>query len=247
MPHEWDAATYDRVAAGIKALGHEVLARLELSGDERVLDAGCGPGEVTAALRARLPRGRVLAVDASPRMVAAARERLGGAADVRMADLLELAVEEPVDAILSTATFHWIADHDRLFRRLRAALRPGGRLVAQCGGAGNLGALRDAIAASSAELPFAAHLGGFDPWTFAGADETERRLRAAGFATARCWLEDRLVIPDDAGAYLESVILGAHLERLPVSLRTRFVEVVVARTEQPLSLPYVRLNIDANA
>ena len=90
----------------------------------------------------RLPWGRVIGLDASSSMVAAARERLGPDIDVRVGDLLELELEQPVDAVLSTATFHWIADHERLFARLRAALRPGGQLVAQCGGEGNIDMLR---------------------------------------------------------------------------------------------------------
>ena len=130
---EWDGASYDRVSGPMEALGRDVLERLELVGDETVLDAGCGSGRITEALIERLPRGRAIAVDQSPSMVEAAKQRLGPDADVRVVDLLELDLDEPVDAVLSTATFHWIADHDLLFKRLRSALRPAGRLVAQCG------------------------------------------------------------------------------------------------------------------
>jgi trans-aconitate methyltransferase len=125
----------------MEALGLEVLARLELSGDETVLDAGCGSGRITQALIERLPRGHVIALDASQSMVEAARERLPGA-DIRHGDLLELELEQPLDAILSTATFHWVLDHELLFQRLHAALKPGGRLLAQCGGEGNIDVLR---------------------------------------------------------------------------------------------------------
>src|SRR5687767_7904596 len=121
-PRDWDAASYERVSAPLEAMGREVLDRLDLRGDERVLDAGCGTGRVTAALLDRLPRGEVVAVDGSPAMVEEARARLGGRAEVRVADLVELELGRPVDAILSTATFHWIADHDRLFERLLGAL-----------------------------------------------------------------------------------------------------------------------------
>ena len=124
-PRDWNAVSYERMAGPMEALGRDVLDRLELRGDERVLDAGCGTGRVTAALLERLPRGEVVAVDGSPAMVEQARERLGERADVRVADLLELELESPVDAILSTATFHWIGDHDRLFARLRDVLVPG--------------------------------------------------------------------------------------------------------------------------
>src|SRR6266566_1004259 len=130
----WDGQSYDRISGPMEALGREVLARLRLSGDEVVLDAGCGSGRITEALLERLPRGRVIAVDASASMLKAASERLSdthasgdGRLELRLADLLEFALPEPVDAIFSTATFHWIADHERLFARLRALLRPGGR------------------------------------------------------------------------------------------------------------------------
>jgi trans-aconitate 2-methyltransferase len=142
-------------------MGRDVLDRLDLNGDERVLDAGCGTGRVTAALVERLPRGEVVAVDGSPAMVEAARERLGDSVELRVADLLELELERPVDAIPSTATFHRVADHERLFARLRELLRPGGRLVAQCGGAGNIAALKAAAEEVGEREPFAAALAGW--------------------------------------------------------------------------------------
>src|SRR5687768_902627 len=129
-PRDWDAATYERLSAPIAAMGVDVLDRLELEGHETVLDAGCGTGKVTRVLHERLPRGHVIAVDAAPSMVEQARALLPAEVDVRQADLLSLALEEPVDAVLSTATFHWILDHERLFARLHAVLRPGSRLVA---------------------------------------------------------------------------------------------------------------------
>ncbi len=133
----WDGQAYDRISGPMASMGLDVLDRLALAGDEVVLDAGCGSGRVTEALLARLPHGRVIALDASESMVAAARGRLAEQAarvDFRVGDLLELELQAPVDAVLSTATFHWISDHEHLFARLRGALRAGGRLVAQCGG-----------------------------------------------------------------------------------------------------------------
>jgi trans-aconitate 2-methyltransferase len=239
MPLDWDADTYARVAGGIHALGHEVLERTELSGHEVVLDAGCGSGELTAELANRVPRGRVYAVDASPRMVEMARERLGERATVWQQDLLELEVPEPVDLIFSAATFHWIADHDRLFERLHAALKPGGRLVAQCGGAGNIAAIRSAIEEVSGDT--------WTPWNFATPQETEVRLRAAGFAEARAWLYERPVQSDEPLAFLKTAILGEHLERLPEADRDRFVQAVLERLDKPFIARYVRLNMEAKA
>jgi trans-aconitate 2-methyltransferase len=179
MLRDWNASAYEQVSGPLEAMGRDVLDRLELRGDERVLDAGCGTGRVTAALVERLPRGQVLAVDGSPAMVEQARERLGDGAEVFVADLLELEVDPPVDAILSTATFHWIADHDRLFTRLRDALVPGGRLVAQCGSAVNVAAIADAARRVGEREPA---LAGWDgPWNFQSPADTEARLRRLGW------------------------------------------------------------------
>jgi trans-aconitate 2-methyltransferase len=139
MTRDWDAATYDRVSAPQVEWAERVLERLPLRGDETVLDAGCGSGRVTKMLLERLPRGHVVAVDSAESMVDHAREALDPErATVFQADLTELSLDEAVDAALSNAVFHWIPDHDALFWRLHAALRPGGLLVAQCGGKGNV-------------------------------------------------------------------------------------------------------------
>jgi trans-aconitate 2-methyltransferase len=245
---EWDGATYDRIAAPQEAWGREVLARLELEGDETVLDAGCGSGRVTQALAERLPRGHAIAVDGSPSMARAARERLGAQADIRLADLLELELAEPVDAILSTATFHWIADHDRLFRRLRAALRPGGRLVAQCGGEGNVDRLRGKAATVMRREPFAERFRDWRaPWNYAGARQTSARLRGAGFREARCWLTPAPVTPPQPREFLRTVIFGPHVQHLPEELRDPFMDAVMAAIDEPVIADYVRLNIDAVA
>jgi trans-aconitate 2-methyltransferase len=245
-PREWDADTYDAVSDPQFEWGMEVLERLDLAGDEDALDAGCGSGRVTAELAERLPRGSVLAIDGSEAMVAKARERLGGRASYLVADLAELEIETPVDLAFSTATFHWILDHDQLFARLRAALRQGGRLVAQCGGEGNVAEHASAIAAVAGRQEFAAHFGGATGmWNFAGPEETEARLRKAGFAEARCWLEPKPVQPPDPLAFTSTVTLGPLLAQLPEGKRRPFAEAVLEESERPLVLDYVRLNIEA--
>lgn len=245
-PVEWDAETYDVVSDPQFGWGTEVLERLELAGDEDAIDAGCGSGRVTAELAKRLPGGSVLAVDASEAMIVKARERLGERASYLVADLAELQVGEPVDLVFSTATFHWVPDHERLFERLRAALRPGGRLIAQCGGRGNIREHAAALTEVAALPEFAPYLTEApDLWNFAGPEETEARLRAAGFARARCWLEPKPVTPEDPLAFTMTSTLGAHLARLPGPLREPFAEAIIERSAKPFTLEYVRLNIDA--
>jgi trans-aconitate 2-methyltransferase len=249
MPvREWDGASYDRISATMEALGLGVLERLELRGDETVLDAGCGSGRITQALIERLPRGRVVAIDESPSMIDAARERLGPDADLRVGDLLELDLGEPVDAILSTATFHWIADHDRLFARLHRALALGGRLVAQCGGETNIDILRGKANEVLAHEPYAQHfLDWSPPWNYAGPELARERLLGAGFATAECWLEPAPREPEDPRAFLSTIVLGPHVQQLPEALREPFMDDVLAKLGEPVVVDYVRLNIDAVA
>ncbi len=251
---EWDGGVYDRISAPMEALGRAVLDRLALDGEETVIDAGCGSGRVTEALIERLPRGRVIAVDASPSMVSAARERLERSGyglervEVREADLLELAVAEPVDAILSTATFHWILDHDALFRRLHAVLRPGGRLVAQCGGEGNIDQLRGVANEILAREPYVAHFREWRaPWNYAGPEATKERLLGAGFASAECWLQPAPQQPEHPREFLSEIVLGPHYQQLPEDLREQFMDTVLAELGEPVVVDYIRLNIDAVA
>jgi trans-aconitate 2-methyltransferase len=256
-PRDWDAVAYDRLSDPQVEMARAVLDRLPLRGDEVVLDAGCGAGRVTALLVERLDaaaaaqpegdrRGRVIAVDAAPSMVDRARAALGQRATVLQADLLDLRLPEPVDAVFSNAVFHWVLDHDRLFERLLAALRPGGRLVAQCGGEGNIGELRATARAVAAEPPFASHFAGWeDPWHYASPECTRERLERAGFDEVETWLEPWPVRVPEPLEYLRTVCLGHHVAGLPEPLREPFAAAVLERCGTPLVLAYVRLNIDA--
>jgi trans-aconitate 2-methyltransferase len=242
----WDAEVYERNSDPQFAWGLEVLDRLPLRGDETVLDAGCGSGRLTEVLVERLPGGRVIAVDGAPSMVERTRARLGPAVDVHLADLAELELSEPVDAVFSNAVFHWVPDRARLFERLLAALRPGGRLEAQCGGRGNNARFGAAAARVAAEPPFAAHLGSWRPPSrFDDPDAAAAALAAAGFADVEAWLEPKDVDPPDGRGFLDGSCLPCFRERLPESLHEPFAERVLAELGEPLHLDYVRLNLSA--
>jgi trans-aconitate 2-methyltransferase len=246
---DWDAATYDRVAAPQEEWGREVLDRLELRGDETVLDAGCGTGRVTRLLAERLPNGHVIGVDGAPSMIEVARANLEDLAErvtLIQEDLLELELADPVDAVFSNATFHWVVDHDRLFRRLYAALRPGGVVRAQCGGEGNVAEWKRALEVVERDERFTAYLEGMPPTHyFASAADTQARLEATGFVDIRAWLERRTVSPPEPRAFARAAGLSNHLARVPADLQDQFTDAVFAALPQPLVLEYVRLNIDA--
>jgi trans-aconitate 2-methyltransferase len=240
---EWDAETYDRVADPQFRWGAEVVERLELDGDETVLDAGCGSGRVTELLARRLPRGRVVALDGSTAMLETARRRLapfGERIAFVHADLLDpLPLAEPVDAVLSTATFHWVADHDALFANLATVLRPGGRLVAQCGGAGNLSTVVRALEEIGA-APFTGKV-------FATPERTEERLRALAFLDVECWLHAEPTPFETLEAletFLCTVVLRDHVRSMSDGETDAFAHAVATRLPR-LELDYVRLNISA--
>ena len=242
-PRDWDAATYDRVASPQARWGAAVLDRLPLRGDERVIDAGCGSGRVTELLAERLPEGSVVALDGSPAMVEGARARLarfGNRIEYLVADLGQpIPLAEPADAVLSTATFHWVPDHGALFRHLAAVLRPGGRLVAQCGGAGNVASIKGILATIGD--------GWLGPAHYETPEATTERLAAAGFVDVRCWLSEeptRFEPGEPFETFLATVVLGPHVDRLPSAEREPFVHEVASRLPEPV-IDYVRLNIDA--
>ena len=148
-------------------------------------------------------------------------------------DLLDLTLDEPVDAILCTATFHWIGDHERLFQRLHAALRPGGRLVAQCGGYGNIANVQEAI--DAVDHP---SLRGWEgPWNFATPAATARRLRPPAFTTSGPGCSRGRSSRRTRASTSPRRFVGSHLDRLPVDERMPFVDDVLAQLGRPVVAP----------
>lgn len=241
---DWDAATYDRISDVQFGWAMEQLGRTSFRGDEVVVDAGCGSGRVTAELVARVPDGRVYGVDVAPSMVEHAREALGDRATILCQDLVELELPEPADVVFSNATFHWIHNHDALFAALARALKPRARLVAQCGGRGNIDAFRRLAEEVAGEERFASYFADWrQPWNYAGAEETAGRLARAGFDEVETWLEPKHVEPERA--FVETVCLLPHLRQLPDRLRPAFVDRVIERSDGQVVLDYVRLNMTA--
>ena len=255
---EWNATDYHRLSGPQVSWGKKVLARVHLRGDEVLMDAGCGTGRLTAELLKHLPRGWVVGVDLSQNMLVGARDYLArdfeGKFSLVVADLQYLPFERVFDGIFSTAAFHWVLDHDRLFRSLFRALRSGGWLRAQCGGGPNLARLRKRTDDLAATPKYARYFAGFrEPWIYNDAETAAAILRRAGFTEVDTSLEPALTILENLPKYSEfvrTVILGQHLECIPDSeLRTAFVAALAHQAstdDPPFSLDYWRLNLNAS-
>jgi trans-aconitate 2-methyltransferase len=262
MPHgaqlskEWDASSYHRVSEPQTAWGRRVLSRLDLMGGERVIDAGCGSGRLTAELMERLPDGRLVAIDRSWNMLLTARANLrpdfGHRVSFVRAELPHMPFNAWADLVFSTATFHWVRDHRALFANVWRALRPGGRLFGQCGGGPNLVRAHALAEHVMAREPFTRYFGDWaGVWEFAQPEQTAERLAHAGFEQIRTSLEEAPTTLADEVSYREfvtTVIYNPHLARLPdPTLRARFIDEVTAlagREDPPYTLDYWRLNLE---
>lgn len=256
MTPDWDGAAYQQVSDPQFRWGMRVLSSIELRGDECALDLGCGSGRLTAELLTRLPRGRVIAVDSSPSMIATASHQLARFAErvsFIESDLLRLELESVADLAFSTATFHWIHDHARLFHVLHRALKQGGRLVAQCGGGENLACIRgrsDQLMSDARFVPFFRHWQ--NPWNYASPEETAERLRAAGFVEVEAGLEESPTTFDGADPFrqfVRTVVLRPYLSAISDEVgREEFLDAIVAQAAgdtPPFTLDYWRLNVRA--
>lgn len=236
---EWDATTYDDLPLPHVEWGRRVVERLDPPQHARVLDAGCGTGRDAALLLQRRPDVHLVGLDGSANMIEQARTRLGERAELVVADLTEPLPVEPVDAVMSVAAFHWVADHDLLFSRLAAAMRPGARLVSDCGGHGQLHNVDAALERVTGEAALGV--------AFRGTEETEESLRGAGFEVRSVVLRpDPLRLEDVAlmERYLATVCLGGYLADLPAEEHADFVRGVREAMPEPV-IDYVRLEVDA--
>lgn len=254
---EWEATAYHKVSAPQTSWGQRVLARLELRGDERAIDAGCGSGRLTGELMARLPNGTLIAIDRSWPMLVTARANLRPAFGDRVrfvqVALPGLPFASWADLVFSTATFHWVTDHRALFRGIFKALRAGGRLHAQCGGGANLEHAHGLADQVMRDPKFSGWFAGWPgPWEFASAETTAERLRSAGFIDIKTDIEaapTRFASEPEYRDFVTTVIYRPHLERLPTpELKQHFIDGVTRRAagdDPPFTLDDRRLNMSA--
>jgi len=190
MSFEFDAERYQQASAHQQEWGRRLIAELNLRGDERILDVGSGDGSLTRQLAAAVPRGSVLGLDASARMVEAARQLQGPNLRFLRMDILDADFREEFDVVFSSATLHWVKDHGRLLGVLYRAVKPGGVVRLSFAGAGNCSRLIATLQEVMGESAFQAAFRDFVwPWYMPAVEGYERLVREVPFAGARVWGE----------------------------------------------------------
>ncbi|SFS52846.1 class I SAM-dependent methyltransferase [Halostagnicola kamekurae] len=182
--HAWDPDAYDGSHSFVSEYGEDLLEWLDPEPGDRVLDVGCGTGQLSAEIASR--GAGVVGIDTSEAMIERARSSHSNCSFVR-ADATEFDLDEPFDAVFSNAALHWISDQDAALESIRNALRPGGRFVAELGGAGNVRSIVDALETELRERGYEAA----NPWYFPSIGEYAPRLETHGFEVRSARLFDR--------------------------------------------------------
>lgn len=256
----WNPSDYAAHSALQQSWARALIGRLDLRGDERVLDVGCGDGKVTAQLARALPRGRVLGVDLAPEMIRFARERFPSNRfpnlEFKLMDARALRFEREFDIVFSNAMLHWVDDHPAFLRGAAAALVPGGRLLVSAGGRGNAHAVFCAFRAVMRRRPWRECFRRMPrPYFFHAPEDYARWLPQAGLEPRHIGLAPRRARFTDEAAFLAWLRTTwlPYTQRVPENQRGAFLAAVAERflSEQPpdatgaVHVDMVRLELDA--
>ncbi len=262
-PAKWNAADYAANSVVQQTWARELIAKLNLRGDEHILDVGCGDGKVTAEIVRALPDGFVVGMDASPQMIAFAKKTFPAEknpnlqfqiCDARKISAKKIAVK--FDVVFSNAALHWVDDHEKILRGAAAVLKSGGRLVVSCGGKGNA---QDVFVALRPEMRLKRWRDFFrkmpTPYFFYAPSDYEKWLPKFGFKIQKIKLAPKDATYEGANgfaAWLRTTWIP-YVQRVPENLREEFIEAVTQRyvakhppdAEGKVNVKMVRLEIDA--
>ena len=256
----WNAADYAANSVVQQSWARELIAQLELRGDEHILDVGCGDGKVTAELACALPRGSVTGADASPQMIGFAKKTFTVEnfpnLRFRVMDARKIKFERRFDAVFSNAALHWVDDHEKILRGAAAVLKSGGRLIVSCGGKGNA---QDVFVALRPEMRLKRWREFFrkmpTPYFFYSPSDYEKWLPKFGFKISSIKLAPKdAAYPgaDGFATWLRTTWIP-YVQRVPENLREEFITAVTQRyvarhppdAEAKVHVKMVRLEINA--
>ena len=257
---KWNAADYAANSVVQQTWARELIAKLNLRGDEHILDVGCGDGKVTAEIARAVPRGSVTGVDASPQMIKFAKKTFPASEipdlEFRVMDARNIKFAQSFDVIFSNAALHWVDDHQPILRGTASVLKSGGRLVVSCGGKGNA---QDVFVALRPEMRLKRWREFFrempTPYFFNAPTDYEKWLPKFGFKIQKIKLAPKDATYEGANGFatwLRSTWIP-YVQRVPKNLREEFITAVTERyvakhppdADGKVHVKMIRLEIDA--
>ena len=257
----WNPEDYARNSCGQLVWAHELLVKLKLCGREAILDVGCGDGKITAEVAKAVPNGFVLGVDSSIAFIEYARSHYPLAMHPNLQfeqmDARRLVYNQQFDIIFSNATLHWVDDHRAFLAGCRSLLRPGGRLIVSCGGAGNADDIVAVMNNIIREPKWAGYFTNFKrPYFFYSPEDYRRWLPEAGFYLTRLELVEKDMVPkggEGLASWLRTTWMP-YTHCVPENMRQTFILecVDVYLREHPLDnsgrshVKMIRLEVEAH-
>lgn len=239
MAYEFDGKKYELASSHQKEWGLNLIRELDLRGDERALDMGCGDGGLCRQIAELLPQGEVLGIDASRGMIEASLPKETHNLRFLLLDINDLDFTEKFDIIFSNATLHWVRNHEKLLQNTTRALRPGGKVRFNFAGHGNCSNFFKVIREVMALEEYSCYFKDFQwPWYMPSVDEYSTLAKSSGLRNPRVWAEnaDRY-FPDTETMirWVDQPSLVPLLPFIPEAKRSEFRNVVVQRmVEQTL-------------
>lgn len=228
--YQWNPEKYHNSFLAQSKRAHELIAKLSISGDERILDLGCRDGSVTAYIADLVPKGEVTGIDLSPDMIRFAKESYTSSQYPNLSfihkDMQDVGFNEDFHVVFSNAALHRVRDHASLLKKIAQSLVPGGRILVQCGEEGNAKDFFDIAFPMIRKEPWKKYFSGFSkPYIFYSDVEYIGWLKAAGLKLVRV----ELLHKDMEQAGREGIISWIYstwlpfTERLPDNLKDEFV------------------------
>jgi len=258
--YNWDAQDYAKHSSAQQTWARELILKLDLAGNEDVLDLGCGDGKVTAEIAACVPNGSVVGVDNSGSMIELAQTKHPNSEypnlAFRLADVRELPFDKQFDIVFSNAALHWVRDHRPVLDGVRRSLRPGGRTLLQMGGQGNAASMLAVVDAMKEDGVWKPYFEGFEfPYGFHDPTGYGSRLEETGLHASRVELIPKDMKHEgksDLAAWIRTTWLP-YTDRIPERQREKFIDELVDSymlnyppdSEGRIHVQMVRLEVEA--